>query len=67
MQVTMNLIQEFKVINLQNAKNEISRSKGIYIWLNKKDEIVYVGIACGKNGLFHRIKCKLLRISRFKT
>jgi hypothetical protein len=51
----MNLIQEFKLINLKHAKNEISKSKGIYIWLNKKDEIVYVGIACGKNGLFHRI------------
>jgi hypothetical protein len=49
------LIQEFKLINLKNAKHEIPKSKGIYIWLNNLDKIVYVGIACGKNGLFHRI------------
>jgi excinuclease UvrABC nuclease subunit len=53
--IDKSLIAEFKQIDLKNAKHEISKSKGIYIWLNKNDEIVYVGIACGSNGLYHRI------------
>lgn len=49
------ILSKFKTINLQNFKNEISTNKGVYIWINKQDEIVYVGIACGKKGLYHRI------------
>lgn len=49
------LIEEFKAINLLHAKDEIPRNKGIYLWLNENEDIVYIGIACGKNGLYHRI------------
>ena len=55
MVTNQNIINEFKLINLENAKVEIPKSKGIYIWLDHNDKIVYVGIACGRNGLHHRI------------
>ena len=38
-----------------NVKNEVLASKGIYLWTTQNDEIVYIGIALGKNGLRHRI------------
>ena len=51
----MDEIKKFKIINLEFAKNEISKKTGIYIWLDSKENIVYIGIACGQNGLHHRI------------
>mgnify|MGYP003351133194 CR=1 FL=1 len=49
------ILESFIDINLSNAKDEVPKSKGIYLWLNHQNEIVYVGIALGKNGLRHRI------------
>jgi hypothetical protein len=51
----MDEIKKFKTINLEFARNEISKNTGIYIWLDSNENIVYIGIACGKDGLHHRI------------
>jgi len=49
----LNLLQE---INLSNHQNELPKTKGIYFWLKKdSEEIVYIGIACNKEGLRKRI------------
>ena len=49
------ILDNFIEVKLANAKDEVPKSKGIYLWLNHQNEIVYVGIALGKNGLRHRI------------
>ena len=49
------VIDEFTIVDLINARNEVPTSKGIYLWSTYKEEIVYIGIALGKNGLRHRI------------
>ena len=49
------ILEKFTDVNLMNVKNEVSASKGIYLWTTQNDEIVYIGIALGKNGLRHRI------------
>ena len=49
------ILESFIDVNLSNAKDEVPKNKGIYLWLNHQNEIVYVGIALGKNGLRHRI------------
>ena len=48
-------LDKFTFVNLENVRNEVPSSKGIYLWITHQDEIVYVGIALGKNGLRHRI------------
>jgi len=38
------------------AKEIIPKKTGIYFWFDKKsDELVYIGIGAGKNGLYNRI------------
>jgi len=49
------ILQKFTDVNLLSAKNEVPISKGIYLWTTHNEEIVYIGIALGKNGLRHRI------------
>jgi hypothetical protein len=48
-------LDEFISVNLENVKNEVPTKKGIYLWSTNLDEIAYIGIALGKNGLKHRI------------
>ena len=49
------ILEKFTDVNLMNVKNEVPASRGIYLWKTLNDEIVYIGIALGKNGLRHRI------------
>ena len=49
------ILEKFTNVNLENVKNEVPTSKGIYLWTTHKNEIVYIGIALGKKGLKHRI------------
>ena len=49
------ILQKFTDVNLLNARIEVPISKGIYLWTTHNDDIVYIGIALGKNGLRHRI------------
>jgi hypothetical protein len=49
------IIEEFTLVDLLNVKKEVPTSKGIYLWTTHNEEIVYIGIALGKNGLRHRI------------
>ena len=49
------IFEKFTDVNLMNVKNEVPASRGIYLWKTLNDEIVYIGIALGKNGLRHRI------------
>lgn len=49
------ILEKFTDVNLFNARNEVPASRGIYLWTTHNNDIVYIGIALGKNGLRHRI------------
>jgi len=55
MEKLIEILQKFTNVNLLNARKEVPTTKGIYLWTTHKEEIVYIGIALGKNGLRHRI------------
>ena len=55
MEKLIEILQKFTDVNLLNAKNEVPSSKGIYLWTTQDEQVVYIGIALGKNGLRHRI------------
>jgi hypothetical protein len=49
------ILEKFTDVNLLDVRNEVPASRGIYLWTTNKGEVVYIGIALGKNGLRHRI------------
>ena len=66
------ILKEFTNVNLMNVKNEVSASKGIYLWTTQNDEIVYIGIALGKKwietqNLQSTFKPRVPRIQRNKA
>lgn len=49
-------LEQLPLINPIDAKKLVPKQKGIYFWINKKTKApVYIGVALGKNGLYHRI------------
>lgn len=49
-------LRKLERINPGNAKELVAKNTGIYFWIhNSTDEIVYIGVGAGMNGLFNRI------------